>query len=134
MAPCWGPRSPTHVDVFVYGLEPAAATAKAKAFLAHVSARAGTKGSVFATKHSVTLIGVDEKHPHVQVILRAYKSPAEVLMGFDIPSCCVGFDGEKVWALPRARRAIVSRCNLVDLGRRSLTYESRLLKYARRGP
>jgi hypothetical protein len=61
-----------------------------------------------------------------------YKSPAEVLMGFDIDSCTVGFDGERVWALPRARRAINSRYNLVDLSRRSLTYESRLQKYAKR--
>ena len=37
-----------------------------------------------------------------------------------------------MWALPRARRSINYRYNLVDLSRRSLTYESRLQKYAKR--
>ena len=53
-------------------------------------------------------------------------------MGFDIDSCTVGYDGEKVWALPRAHRALTKRYNLVDLTRRSLTYEIRLFKYSKR--
>jgi len=73
------------------------------------------------------------KHRHIQIVLRLYSSPAEILMGFDIDSCCVGFDGETVWALPRCRRAILKGYNLVDLTRRSLTYEIRLLKYSKRG-
>ena len=64
---------------------------------------------------------------------RLYKSPAEVLMGFDIDSVCVGFDGKRVWALPRAQRAINKGYNLVDMSRRSLTYEPRLFKYSKRG-
>lgn len=28
--------------------------------------------------------------PHLQIILRIYSSPAEVLMGFDLDSCAVG--------------------------------------------
>ena len=54
-------------------------------------------------------------------------------MGFDIDSCTFGFDGEKVWTLPRGRRALNKRYNLVDLSRRSLTYEYRLQKYSKRG-
>lgn len=42
----------------------------------------------------------------VQVILRLYQSPSEVLLGFDCDPCCVGFDGNVVWALPRALRAL----------------------------
>jgi hypothetical protein len=70
---------------------------------------------------------------HTQIILRLYKSPAEILMGFDVDSCCVGYDGRDVFVLPRARRALTKRYNLVDLSRRSLTYETRLYKYAKRG-
>jgi hypothetical protein len=75
----------------------------------------------------------------VQVVLRLYSNPAEVLMGFDLDSCCVaytgaGADGQPhVWALPRARRALNLRCNVVDPERQSLTFESRLIKYAQRG-
>lgn len=62
-----------------------------------------------------------------------YKSPAEVLMGFDIDSCSVGYDGKNVYALERACRAITRGFNLVDMSRRSLTYEQRLFKYSKRG-
>src|SRR5690349_21727612 len=36
-------------------------------------------------------------------------------------------------ALPRAQRAINKGYNLVDMSRRSLTYETRLFKYSKRG-
>lgn len=75
------------------------------------------------------------------------RSISEILIGFDIDCCCVAYDGSKVYAIPRSRRAISTHCmymiatlilisllgNLVDLSRRSFTYEDRLLKYARRG-
>lgn len=64
---------------------------------------------------------------------RLYKSPAEVLMGFDIDACAVGYDGKNAYALERACRAITRGYNLVDMSRRSLTYESRLYKYSKRG-
>ena len=54
-------------------------------------------------------------------------------MGFDIDACCVGFDGKRVLALPRCVRSLRSRTILVDLDRRSLTYEKRLIKYSQRG-
>ena len=38
---------------------------------------------------------------HVQIVLRIYKSPAEVIMGFDIDACALAYDGQRVWALPR---------------------------------
>jgi hypothetical protein len=64
----------------------------------------------------------------------------------------VCYDGSTVWVLPRARRALNHMLNYVDLsasralalspldrgltalaGRRSMTYEQRLHKYAQRG-
>ena len=84
------------------------------------------------TDHAVTLV-TSSLAPHVQIVLRIYSSPAEVLAGFDVDSCCVGFDGERAWCAPRARRAICRGFNLVDPGRLSPTYEIRLAKYARRG-
>lgn len=50
-------------------------------------------------------------------------------MGFDIDSCCIGYDGQQVWCLPRCRRAINTAMNLVDVDRQSTTYEIRLFKY-----
>ena len=47
--------------------------------------------------------------------------------------CLVGYDGKSAYALERACRAITRGYNLVDMSRRSLTYESRLYKYSKRG-
>jgi hypothetical protein len=127
----WGKSS--DIDIFVYGLDEKAATRKAKSVLASIARAAGTKGDVFCTDHSVTLLGVDGAHPAIQFVLRCYKSPTEVLCGFDIDACCLGFDGETVLALPRCVRALRTRTILVDLDRRSLTYEKRLIKYSKRG-
>jgi hypothetical protein len=54
-------------------------------------------------------------------------------MGFDIDACCCGFNGERAFVLPRTRRAINKEYCLVDMSRRSLTYETRLYKYSLRG-
>ena len=54
-------------------------------------------------------------------------------MGFDVDSCCCGFDGIRAFVLPRTQRAINKEFNLVDMSRRSLTYETRLFKYSQRG-
>ena len=82
------------------------------------------------TKGSVTFVvgGIS-----VQVILRLYKSRPEVLMAFDLDSCAVGYDGKSVWALPRARRALNGRFNLIDETRPNVKYEARLFKYSERG-
>jgi hypothetical protein len=54
-------------------------------------------------------------------------------MGFDVDSCSLGFDGEKVWMTPRAHRALTHQYNSIDMTRRSPSYEMRLAKYAERG-
>ena len=43
------------------------------------------------------------------------------------------YDGHQALCTARGLRAAITRCNAVDLQRRSVTYESRLLKYAMRG-
>ncbi|KAJ9454543.1 Poly(ADP-ribose) polymerase pme-1 [Diplonema papillatum] len=87
---------------------------------------------VFRTSHSITIAG---RYPnrHIQIVLRMYKSPSELLAGFDVDACTVAWDGYRFWANPRALRALNTQVNTVDLTRRSLTYEVRLAKYARRG-
>ncbi|KDR71179.1 hypothetical protein GALMADRAFT_40610, partial [Galerina marginata CBS 339.88] len=69
----------------------------------------------------------------IQIILRLYLSPAEILAGFDIDSACFAFDGYSVWTNPRALASCIRQCNTVDLTRRSPSYEVRLAKYAERG-
>ena len=88
--------------------------------------------SCVRSKNVVTLVS-QYPYRHIQIILRLYRSPAEVLMGFDVDCCSVGFDGKTVWALPRAREAFIRQQNSVDMTRRSPSYEMRLAKYSERG-
>ena len=90
--------------------------------------------TVIRSKLAVTfVVGGFDPCCIVQVVLRIYKSPAEVLYGFDVDACCVAYDGQAVWAIPRARRALNGMVNVADCDRQSYTYEMRLLKYAYRG-
>jgi hypothetical protein len=69
----------------------------------------------------------------IQIVLRLYSSPAEILAGFDIDAPCVAYDGDRVWANPRAIVANMRQSNTVDMTRRSPSYEVRLAKYSGRG-
>ena len=127
------------IDIFVYGLTASDATKKLISLTEQIR-RAGADASLnpyacspkenapqilaVKTENAVTYI-TTAIHPHLQIILRVYCAPAEILMGFDVDSCCVGFDGTNAWALPRARRAITLSANVADPARESRTYEVR---------
>jgi hypothetical protein len=68
----------------------------------------------------------------VQIVLRLYSSPAEILAGFDVDVACCAYDGDRVWANPRAIVSMMRQSNTVDMTRRS-PYEVRLAKYSSRG-
>lgn len=124
------------IDLFIYGLTPEQANDKLLEIEATLKVFHDKHGisavESVRTRHAITFIS---QYPfrNIQVILRCYKSPAEVLLGFDIDCCAVGYDGSTVWAAPRAARALKMRYNLFDLDRRSKTYEARLIKYGKRG-
>jgi len=69
----------------------------------------------------------------IQLIFRSYQSISEILHGFDIGSSAVGYDGSQVWFSSLGRFAYEYGCNIVDVTRRSPTYEIRLVKYFSRG-
>ncbi|KYQ89839.1 hypothetical protein DLAC_09816 [Tieghemostelium lacteum] len=119
------------IDIFLYGLTETQATDKLKEILTFIQNKSPNT-TIARTKYAVTFLN-EYPYRNVQVVLRIYKSPAEVLMGFDIDCCSIGFDGQRVSAIPRARDAIVNGINIVDMSRRSTTYETRLFKYAKRG-
>jgi hypothetical protein len=119
------------IDLFIYGLDAQQAIAKIQSIHAAILETCVTPPLVIINGHAVTFY---REFPlrSIQVVSRLYKSPSEILLGFDIDSCCVGYDGTQVWVAPRTIRALNTRCNVVDMSRRSLSYETRLFKYARR--
>ena len=84
------------------------------------------------SKYAIT-INVGKSRKPVQIILRIYKSPSEILHGFDVDSCCFGYKYGKILATTRAVKALQSGFNQVDFDRLSPSYEYRLAKYATRG-
>lgn len=121
------------IDLFIYGLDSEeAANQKLREIYEIVVKNSKSRGDVIRSQNAVTILNAFP-YRHTQVILRLYRSPAEILLGFDVDACTVGFDGTNVYATERFKRAITKRYNLVDLSRRSATYEQRLDKYSRRG-
>ena len=128
-------RSPSHaskdIDLFLYGLTKKEAVEKIR-HIHDAIVRNSRRPPIVVVNGYCTTFYREFPNRSVQVISRLYKSRSEILMGFDIDSCCVGYDGEKVLCPPRTVRAFNTRCNVVDMSRRSLSYEARLFKYAKR--
>ena len=88
--------------------------------------------SCVRTQNAVTFLN-SKYNLEVQVILRLYQSPSEIIHGFDVDSCCLGFDGDSVWMTHRAHYALLKGYNTVNFNRLSPSYEMRLVKYGTRG-
>jgi len=67
-----------------------------------------------------------------QIILRAYSNISAVIHAFDIPSCCIAFDGKTAVTTTLGAYAQRFRTNLVNPAYRSTTFETRLEKYFHR--
>ncbi|KIO24982.1 hypothetical protein M407DRAFT_25627, partial [Tulasnella calospora MUT 4182] len=120
------------VDVFLYGLTPEQAEEKCVEIFNAVQDSVPWEVCAVRTKNAVS-IHCQYPYRPVQIVLRIYQSPAEILAGFDVDSACVAFDGTRVLAAPRAILALMTQCNRVAMDRRSPSYEVRLAKYAARG-
>ncbi|KKY22090.1 putative ankyrin repeat protein [Diplodia seriata] len=120
------------VDLFLYDLSEEKALEKIKQIEQKVKDSILSETTTVRTKHCITIAS---QYPtrHVQIVLRIYKSVAEILTGFDVDASCAAYDGKQVYASPRALAAYMTQINTVDLTRRSPSYENRLSKYSHRG-
>lgn len=120
------------VDLFIYGLTEEQAVEKVKQIEKKVKDSILYETTTIRTKNTITIAS---QYPcrHVQIVLRVYKSIAEILTGFDVDCACGAYDGQNVYVAPRAVAAYVTQANQIDLTRRSPSYENRLSKYSHRG-
>ncbi|PPQ74872.1 hypothetical protein CVT26_011468 [Gymnopilus dilepis] len=123
----------SNVDLFLWGLSPEEAKVKMEDIYQAVCA-ASPWNVICIRKAHVVLIHTMYPYRPVQIVLRLYQSPAEILAGFDIDSACCAYDeaGHNVWVNPRSLAAIIRQVNTVDITRRSPSYELRLAKFAER--
>lgn len=139
------------VDIFIYGLSQEDTMRKARQVCDHlqgqictdecvVDEKTGECSNKNKCKHTLKKFKI-ARTPHTitvcnkyQIIcVRAYKSKHQILRGFDLGSCAVGFDGVDVLFTELGLFAYVYGYNIVDTTRRSTTYEKRLIKYLGRG-
>ncbi|KAF8265333.1 hypothetical protein EI94DRAFT_356458 [Lactarius quietus] len=120
------------VDIFLYGLTVEEAERKIISLYEAVRDSVPWDVTCVRTKHTVSILS---QYPYrsIQIVLRLYSSPAEVLAGFDVDAPCCAYDGDRVWANPRAIVSMMRQSNTVDMTRRSPSYEVRLAKYSSRG-
>ncbi|EED77697.1 predicted protein, partial [Postia placenta Mad-698-R] len=119
------------VDLFLYGLTAEEAEKKIQVIYEAVRDSVPWDVTCVRSRHTVS---IHSQYPYraVQIVLRLYRSPAEILAGFDVDAPCCAYDGRRVWANPRAIVAMMRQCNTVDMTRRSPSYEVRLAKYSSR--
>lgn len=120
------------VDLFIYGLTDEQAIEKITHIEDAIRNTILYETTTIRTKNTITVVS---QYPtrHVQIVLRIYRSVAEILTGFDVDCSCAAYDGQQVYASPRAIAAYITQTNQVDLTRRSPSYENRLSKYSHRG-
>lgn len=78
---------------------------------------------------AVTIFRKDDMKRPISIILRQYKSPSEIMTGFDLDASCFCFYNGSVWTSARGDYALRNRTNTVDVDRLSPSYNYRLLKY-----
>lgn len=105
--PAWWDKS--DIDVFLYGLTPLQAIEKVKHIYKIFKSNLPPDEPTFAVRNCRT-ITLYSTFPirRVQIILKIVPTPKDVLLGFDLDICKVGWDGKELWMLPRCARAIES--------------------------
>ena len=129
---------PVGSDIFVHGLDAVAAQAKLLEVFTRLRRTmlrtVGIENDVYFIKTPNTVtVGCGKRYRNVQIVARLYDSVEQILNGFDIDCCCVGWNGAVLQATPRAVQALRTKINTVDLQIRGECYEARLLKYVERG-
>ncbi len=74
------------IDLFLYGMNVEQAEEKVREIYTLIKQKvADEEVMIVRSKHAITFCG--GQFPPIQVITRLYKSPAEILIGFDLDSC-----------------------------------------------
>lgn len=120
------------IDMFIYGLLPRDAEKKMIEIADTIVKSLPVPAICIRSTHAISIVS-QYPYRHIQIITKLYKSPLEILMSFDIDCCAFAYNGTNVLAVPRSAYSMIRRTNIVDMSRRSPSYEFRLQKYNRRG-
>jgi hypothetical protein len=117
-------------DLFIHGLHLDNQEAHNSKLMEVISGM-GRDYSLVRSANAVTI----NSSTKVQIILRGYKTIAEVLYGFDLDCSGICYDhvSNEIYVTPRAWFALTTFCNVVNLTLTGPTYGYRLHKYRQRG-
>lgn len=132
-------------DLFIYGLNETEANVKVKEILklfadsdsdsdSDLELDCNSRSEIYSFTINENCLNILKyNNPFIQVIFRLYKSKSEILHGFDIGCCQLGFDLNGMYATMLGEFCYENNLNIFDHTRRSPNYENRLMKYLNRG-
>lgn len=128
--------SDTDVDIFFYNTSEKEATEILEFCVATIVSKASQNGLFSSArverKLNVTnvVVKLNRNDQRVyQFIHRVYPTLGSILGGFDLGPCMVGYNGKDIVATPLGAWSLVKNAIIVDLSRRSTSFEYRILKY-----
>lgn len=124
------PMSGIDIDFFIYGIkDKEVANRKIEQIFEYFNQIHGIY-SLNISKNCISLqLG---NQLRVDIVLRLYNTKSEILHGFDLGTSAVGWDGEELLFTTLSKFTYEYQTIIVDLSRRSTTFEKRLVKYVNR--
>ena len=125
--------------MFIYGLNEEQGKAKLREIINYFGNYGNSKyKSLVRSERALTFVVESKEYnycPPIQIVLRLYSHPSEILLGFDLPCVRLCFDGRNFYMLRSCHNAILNGYNLATGFQpfRTGNYEWRLVKYLKRG-
>ena len=105
------------IDIYLYGLDAEAANKKVEEIYQLWDGNlpaSNSEGTVVKNARSLTFF-TNHPYPRIRILLKHHFSPTDVLLGFDLDQCAIGFDGNHVLMLPRCARAIETSYSVLTM-------------------
>jgi len=128
----------TDIDIFIYGIFDEQLFWKKVNEISEIILLTDKDCSItHKIKQGIIIIGITSPHNsfliEYQIILRMYHTMSSIIHSFDIPSCCVLYDGNIAYTTSLGLYAHLNQVNIVNTMYRSTSFERRLIKYFERG-
>ena len=118
------------LDLFIYGIKDKdVANRKLEQLISYF----GETHGIYSLNISKSCVSLQlGNRMRIDIVLRLYNTKSEILHGFDIGASAVGWDGEEILFTTLSKFTYDYQTIIVDLSRRSTTFEKRLVKYVNR--
>ena len=126
-------NSKSDIDLFFYGMS---SKQEANELVRRLFLALAVDNETWVILRCHGVINIHNEDTKIQIILRLYDNPTEVLIGFDVDCCGCCYTGSDVKITKRCLSALVSGVNVLNplhAWPRKASYELRLGKYAVRG-